>query len=159
MTWRLVQGHRPDLELEPRLLTNVNGALLFVADDGLQSNELRRSDGTDARSDGTDAGTTLVAGRLKENAHLQAFSFATAAGRAALLLPARAPSMPTEATKDADLQAVYEDGSDGTRTRDLRRDRPVQAQPVGFRNSVSRRWDSVHQLDPPQDSVSRRSGG
>jgi hypothetical protein len=36
---------------------------------------------------------------------------------------------PDSATKDPDLQAVL-DGSDGTRTRDLRRDRPVMALPA-----------------------------
>jgi hypothetical protein len=37
--------------------------------------------------------------------------------------------VPEWATKDTDLQGFL-DGSDGTRTRDLRRDRPVRAQPV-----------------------------
>jgi hypothetical protein len=40
----------------------------------------------------------------------------------------RRSSAPRSTTKDDDLQAFY--GSDGTRTRDLRRDRPVGAQPV-----------------------------
>src|SRR5918994_2197568 len=58
------------------------------------------------------------------------FSLREATERAARLLPERAMIPPNEATESGDLQAVYEDGSDGTRTRDLRRDRPVQAQPV-----------------------------
>ncbi len=68
MTRRLVKDIDPIWSSNPGSLTNVNGALLFVADDGLQSNELRRSDGTHARSDGTDAGTTLVAETSRDGA-------------------------------------------------------------------------------------------
>jgi hypothetical protein len=45
---------------------------------------------------------------------------------AARLLPDIASSAPNKATEDADLQGKRRDGSDGTRTRDLRRDRPVR---------------------------------
>jgi hypothetical protein len=44
----------------------------------------------------------------------------------------RRSTAPASATRDADLQAFY--GSDGTRTRDLRRDRPVRG---------SRRWTTI----------------
>src|SRR6266511_3813761 len=47
------------------------------------------------------------------------------AGSARDRLKSRRSIAPKEATKDADLQDVFY-GSDGTRTRDLRRDRPVR---------------------------------
>jgi hypothetical protein len=56
---------------------------------------------------------------------LQAFSLSAADERAARLLPDIALHLPNETTEDADLQAVSKNGSGGTRTRDLRRDRPV----------------------------------
>src|SRR6266540_856518 len=53
----------------------------------------------------------------------------------------------SRATKPADLQDIYS-GSDGTRTRDLRRDRPVKAQPVQSAATLNYRW-SRHFLTGP----------
>ena len=50
------------------------------------------------------------------------------AGSARDRLESRRLFAPNEATKDPDLQGVFY-GSDGTRTRDLRRDRPVLVVP------------------------------
>jgi hypothetical protein len=47
---------------------------------------------------------------------------------AARLLPEIPVYVPTETTEDVNLQVKRRDGSDGTRTRDLRRDRPSRAQ-------------------------------
>jgi hypothetical protein len=49
---------------------------------------------------------------------------------AARLLPGIAVAVPIQTTQQADLQGKRRDGSDGTRTRDLRRDRPVLALPA-----------------------------
>jgi hypothetical protein len=55
---------------------------------------------------------------------LQAFSLRPFDERAARLLPENALWPPTQTTEHAILQEKGRDGSDGTRTRDLRRDRP-----------------------------------
>jgi hypothetical protein len=44
------------------------------------------------------------------------------------MIRSRRSFAPAQATKEAVLQVLY--GSDGTRTRDLRRDRPVMALPA-----------------------------
>jgi hypothetical protein len=59
--------------------------------------------------------------------------FLPAAGSARELTGSRRSLAPMLATKDADLQGIFS-GSDGTRTRDLRRDRPVRG---------SRRWTTM----------------
>jgi hypothetical protein len=61
---------------------------------------------------------------------LQGFLIISRNQAAAPLLPEITISMPNETTQQADLQGKRRDGSDGTRTRDLRRDRPVMALPA-----------------------------
>jgi hypothetical protein len=52
------------------------------------------------------------------------FSASGPTADAARSLPGCAPFAPRKTTEECDLQADIVDGSDGTRTRDLRRDRP-----------------------------------
>src|SRR4029453_6897630 len=58
-------------------------------------------------------------------AALQGFSRTRRGARAARLLPEKRGRASKEATHYPDLQGKAKDGSDGTRTRDLRRDRPA----------------------------------
>jgi hypothetical protein len=59
-------------------------------------------------------------------AALQGFSRTRRGARAARLLPEKRGRASKEATHYPDLQGKAKDGSDGTRTRDLRRDRPAR---------------------------------
>ncbi len=60
--------------------------------------------------------------------HLQQVFASGPTADAARLRPRCAPFAPRKTTEECDLQADLVDGSDGTRTRDLRRDRPSPAQ-------------------------------
>src|SRR5919106_1741398 len=61
----------------------------------------------------------------------------------------RRSSAPRKTTKDADLQVSY--GSDGTRTRDLRRDRPSRAQrPLATNSSERAHLQALFAALPPR---------
>ena len=65
-----------------------------------------------------------------EAAHLQVLHVRTARRSAARLLPEIASDAPVQATPDLVLQGKRINGSDGTRTRDLRRDRRRKGKPA-----------------------------
>jgi hypothetical protein len=67
------------------------------------------------------------AGTSETTTVTQALFLPVARRNAARLLRGSARFAPIKTTEDANLQVLY--GNDGTRTRDLRRDRPVPAQP------------------------------
>ena len=52
-------------------------------------------------------------------------------------LPESAQVMPVRQQKRQILQAGYENGSDGTRTRDLRRDKPLRGREVNTKGTGS----------------------